>query len=187
MRMMISRLLTTLSVFGFVMMGTASTAAVVNNPLPVHIHNDINELLRERRNDLVSFAKEYLGSRYRYNGTTHKGFDCSGFTSFVFDKHGIILDHSSRGQSKFGKRVAIKKAQPGDLLFFGVRGNIHHVGIVVSNTDNELMMIHSSTSRGVVIENVWTSAYWRKRLMFVRDVLSTGLSPEDLVQELDTF
>src|SRR5690606_11803705 len=93
-------------------------------------------ILNEKRIELINKAKEFVGLRYRYNGTTPKGFDCSGFTSFLYDKQlGIYLDHSSSGQSKFGKRVPLADAKEGDLLFFGVNGRIHHVGMVYSNED----------------------------------------------------
>jgi cell wall-associated NlpC family hydrolase len=145
------------------------------------IHDTISEVSNfssedksvvEFRSELIEKANKYIGSRYRSNGAGPKAFDCSGFTSFVFSNYGLQLERSSRNQSKVGKRVPIYSAQPGDLVFFAVKGNVHHVGIIVKNEGNQLWMIHSSTSRGVIVEEILGSAYWRKRLLLVRDVVS---------------
>lgn len=129
--------------------------------------------IMELRKSVRFFASNYIGTRYRYTGIhPSSGFDCSGFVHFVFKEHGVDLSRSSSSQSSEGLRIPIGSAQPGDLLFFGVKGRIHHVGIVLKNNDDELIMIHSSTSRGVIIENVWESAYWRKRLLFAKDIIA---------------
>jgi cell wall-associated NlpC family hydrolase len=87
-----------------------------------------------------------------------------------------------------GKRVPISSAQPGDLLFFAVKGNVHHVGLVVKNENNQLWMIHSATSRGVVLEEVFTSGYWGRRLLCARDLVSQmALSSEEDKVSLDSF
>ncbi len=193
MKLLKSKLLSILTIISVTLVFSAFTNANHSTPSPVisgvKFASDNNpvSILSEKRLELINKAKEYVGLKYRYNGTTPKGFDCSGFTSFLYDTQlGIYLDHSSSGQSKFGKRVPLADAKAGDLLFFGVNGRIHHVGMVYSNEDDKLMMIHSSTSRGIIIENVWTSAYWRKRLMFVRDVISTELPVEE-VEPVETF
>lgn len=135
---------------------------------------------------LKLYASDFLGTRYKYSGTTPKGFDCSGFMHFIFKEYGLDISGSSASLGRKGMRVPILSAQPGDLLFFGVKGKIHHVGMVVKNVDNQLLMIHSSSSRGVVIENVWDSAYWRKRLLFAKDILSGSIFAED-TNEIKTF
>lgn len=135
---------------------------------------------------LKLYASDFLGTRYKYSGTTPKGFDCSGFMHFIFKEYGLDVSGSSASIGHKGMRVPILSAQPGDLLFFGVKGKIHHVGMVVKNVDDQLLMIHSSSSRGVVIENVWDSAYWRKRLLFAKDILSGSIFAEDN-SEVKTF
>ena len=78
---------------------------------------------------VVAFAKHYLGVRYRYGGTSPAGgFDCSGFTRFVYAHFGIDLPHYSGGQFAEGRRVSRAGLRPGDLVFF--RG-LGHVGIYV--------------------------------------------------------
>lgn len=151
---------------------------------------DINEEKKLSTSDirlrLKLYASDFLGTRYKYSGTTPKGFDCSGFMHFIFKEYGLDISGSSASLGHKGMRVPILSAQPGDLLFFGVKGKIHHVGMVIKNVDDQLLMIHSSSSRGVVIENVWDSAYWRKRLLFAKDILSGSIFAED-TSEIKTF
>jgi cell wall-associated NlpC family hydrolase len=125
------------------------------------------------REAIVDQAKDYVGSPYRSSGTDPKtGFDCSGFTSYVLKKFQVTVNRDSRSQASEGKKVDINKVKQGDLLFFGANNNaINHVGMVVSNGKDGLVMIHSSTSRGVVVENISSSDYWQGKLLFARDVL----------------
>jgi cell wall-associated NlpC family hydrolase len=127
----------------------------------------------DARMSIVQYASQYVGTPYRYGGTSPKsGFDCSGFTCHVLSNFDLSLPHTSRGQSTLGRAKKFNDAQPGDLLFFGKGKHIQHVAIVVQNNRKELLMVHSSTSRGVIIENVKQSDYWKKRILFAVDVAS---------------
>ena len=91
-----------------------------------------------------------------------------------FSKYNIDLSSSSSAQSKQGTEISTSKAQKGDLLFFGTegrKGKIQHVGLVYKNDSEGLFMIHSSTKRGIVIDNVTTSTYWKPKLLFARKVM----------------
>lgn len=126
------------------------------------------------RSSIVKEAEKYKGTKYKYSGKDPKGFDCSGFTHYIFAKYKIDLSSSSSAQSKQGTEIPINKAQKGDLLFFGTegrKGKIQHVGLVWKNDSEGLFMIHSSTKRGIVIDNVTTSTYWKPKLLFARKVL----------------
>lgn len=126
------------------------------------------------RQQIITEAKKHKGVPYKYAGKSPKGFDCSGFTYYVFGKQNIQLNASSGAQSKQGQEVPIKRAKQGDLLFFGPdgrQGRIQHVGIVYQNNAEGLLMIHSSSRRGIVIDNVTTSKYWKPRLLFARRVV----------------
>jgi cell wall-associated NlpC family hydrolase len=82
---------------------------------------------------LVHYARHFLGVRYVYGGTSPRfGFDCSGFTRYVYAHFGISLPHYSGAQYYRGKRVSIQGLRPGDLLFFDGLG---HVGIYVGHGD----------------------------------------------------
>jgi cell wall-associated NlpC family hydrolase len=117
-------------------------------------------------NSLLSFAHKFRGVPYRYGGTSPRGFDCSGFTSYVFKRFGIELDRSSRGQISDGVRVKKNDLQPGDLVFFqgrSGRGGVGHVGIVTKvNEDNTFHFIHSACSSGVT-ESKNTESYYSRR------------------------
>ncbi len=123
------------------------------------------------RDEVLNFAQKYKGAAYKYGGTTPKGFDCSGFTFFVMNEFDVKLPHNSAAQSKIGKKIPTDKAQRGDLLFFENKGKVNHVGMVYSNDKDGLYMIHSSSKRGIVIDNVTTSSYWKPRLKFARSIL----------------
>lgn len=122
------------------------------------------------QSDLVDFAMKYLGSRYRAGGKTPKGFDCSGFTSFVFNNFDISLSPASRLQGKEGTRVNLDELQVGDLMFFsGRRGgnSVGHVGMVI-DVDKEtgiIKFIHSSSSQGVVITTFPDDGYYSRRYL----------------------
>jgi cell wall-associated NlpC family hydrolase len=80
---------------------------------------------------VVGFARHYLGVRYSYGGTSPaSGFDCSGFTRFVYAHFGITLPHYSGAQFGMGRRVSRAGLKPGDLVFFD---GVGHVGIYVGS------------------------------------------------------
>jgi len=125
------------------------------------------------RQQITSYAKQYLGLRYKYAGRTPTGFDCSGFTHFVMDNFNVGLSPSSRGQAVEGKKIELSKVRAGDLIFFRRPKSryIFHVAMVYSNDKNGVHIIHS-TSRGVVIDNLNESKYWKPKVYTARDVLS---------------
>ncbi|HEY4303547.1 MAG TPA: C40 family peptidase [Gemmatimonadaceae bacterium] len=95
-------------------------------------------------------ADSYRGIRYVWGGNTpNEGFDCSGFTKYIFAKHSIALPRTSREQSRVGTPIAadFRALRPGDLMFFAEPGEaISHVAIYAGNG----RIIHSSSSVGGV-------------------------------------
>jgi cell wall-associated NlpC family hydrolase len=79
---------------------------------------------------VVNYAKRMVGVPYVYGGSTPHGFDCSGFTSYVYRHFGLSISRTSYSQFREGMRVARKSLKPGDLVFFHGLG---HVGIYVGN------------------------------------------------------
>ncbi|MEI8033484.1 MAG: NlpC/P60 family protein [Chlorobiaceae bacterium] len=107
-----------------------------------------------------SFFKDviqYFGTRYRWGGTTPKGFDCSGFVGFMYNKaFNMNLPRTSKEMSSMGTRVSKENLQPGDLVFFKTRGKgINHVGIFIGSDT----FVHSSTTKGVTEEKLIQNFY----------------------------
>jgi peptidoglycan DL-endopeptidase CwlO len=80
-------------------------------------------------NSVIATAKQYLGVPYVWGGSTPSGFDCSGFTSYVYRSVGISLPRTSRAQQNVGTRISLSQVQPGDLVFRG--SPAYHVGIYI--------------------------------------------------------
>ena len=104
-------------------------------------------------NSVVSYAKQLLGCKYVYGGTSTKGFDCSGFTQYVYKHFGINLNRTAAAQYSNGKSVT--ELQAGDLVMFGKSG-INHVGIYIGGNT----FIHAANpSRGVTTDSLSTGYY----------------------------
>ena len=128
-----------------------------NSPNPVHSNSS-------ERKDIIKEAKKYIGTPYVWAGASPDGFDCSGFTSYVLKQSGKELPRRSSDQYAQAKKIKKKDVQPGDLVFFSNGSGVSHVGIIVSENGQPLTMIHSSSSKGIIITNVEESTYWSQRL-----------------------
>ncbi|GLR19179.1 hypothetical protein GCM10007940_37950 [Portibacter lacus] len=135
------------------------------------MESDTERSDRQKRKRIIKTAQKYIGTKYRTGGKTPRGFDCSGFSSYVFSKNNIKLGANSSSQSLQGHPVKIKDLQPGDLIFFGSKKRINHVGIVTKQSRKELRMIHASSSRGIIEEDITNSSYWQKRIVGGRRVI----------------
>ena len=125
------------------------------------------------RADITGYAQNFTGLKYRYAGYSPKtGFDCSGFTSYILDEFNVKISRCSRTQSAQGKKTSLSDVLPGDLVFFGRPGRIQHVALVVENTAEGIICVHSTSSRGIIVENISTSKYWKPKILFARDVIT---------------
>lgn len=134
------------------------------------------EIRRNRYTDsLISFALALEGKPYRWGGKSLKGFDCSGFVYYIFEKFGYEMERSSRQQSKQGMEIALENVQKGDLLFFTgtnpQQKQVGHVGIVISEKGDEVTFVHSSSKGGVKVSDL--EGYYETRILFAKRLLSS--------------
>ncbi len=136
----------------------------------------IPEPPKELVDEILDYAKTFLGVPYRLGAGGPDLFDCSGFTSYVFREFGFYLPHNSVMQARGTQPVeSFSDLRKGDLVFFGSRGSIReigHVGIVVDvDLDRGMFrFIHASTSNGVEIQRS-TQPYFMMRYIGAGRVL----------------
>lgn len=126
------------------------------------------------RTAIVAQAQGLLNVPYKYGGNRpNEGFDCSGLVVYLYQNAGLdYLPRTSRTQAKMGYRIDRQDARPGDLVFFKRKGGpVFHVSVVVQATPTELWVVHSTSSRGVIREDVLANSYWRPKISEVRNVL----------------
>lgn len=118
----------------------------------------------ELRDEVIMIASKHIGTPYVWAGSSPDGFDCSGFTSYVMKKNGKDLPRRAVDQYDASVKIKKKNVEKGDLVFFNNGSGVSHVGIVISEKGEPLRMIHSSSSKGIIITDVSKSEYWSKRL-----------------------
>lgn len=139
----------------------------------------------EMRSELVALAKKYIGVPYVYGGVTTRGFDCSGYTQYVYRKLGITLNRTAASQASNGIIVAREDMQPGDLVIFsntvGHRFGTH-IGLYLGNGK----IIHAGSSRGVCIADL-DSNYFDSHFECARRVILTDTSPAATVPSIGSI
>ncbi len=157
---------------------TCMSFKTVNNPVAVgnaysFEARTADMQVMQLREWVTGYAQNFTGIRYRYAGRSPKtGFDCSGFTSYILGEFDLKASCSSSTQSTQGQRISLDEVLPGDLVFFGSKKHIQHVAMVVECTAEGIICVHSTCSRGVVVENISTSKYWKPRILFARDIIT---------------
>ncbi|GHT45856.1 hypothetical protein AGMMS49965_23080 [Bacteroidia bacterium] len=127
--------------------------------------------------EIIDFSKQFLGVPYRYGSKGPQRFDCSGFTSYVFKNFGYQLGASCMAQIEQGEAIALEELKTGDLLFFKGRNNkskrVGHVGIVMSNDENGNVTFIHACRRGVSVDELSKSTYYKSRYVTGLRVLKT--------------
>ncbi len=158
---------------------TTRSSAQVEKTSMIHTMVGYLDSLDAIRETIVSKAFPFIGTPYHYASAGPSSFDCSGFIQFVFSYFNMVLPHSAFLQSQLGNVVKLTEAIKGDLMFFGYHGkdgsyHVSHVGMVYSNKNGIVEMIHASSSEGVKIDrtdgNNWIG-YWSKKFLFAKRVV----------------
>lgn len=117
--------------------------------------------------NIISNAFQYIGVPYVFGGTSPYGFDCSGFTRYVFANAGISLPRAADGQFYVGSKVSMNSLRAGDLVFFETyEPGPSHVGIYIGDGE----FIHSGSSTGVTVSGLY-DRYWGERYLGARRVM----------------
>ena len=129
---------------------------------------------KESISSVINKARTYIGTPYKWGGTSSKGIDCSGLLVRSFQSIGINIPRTTSEQIYLGKKVNLKKSKEGDLVFFAFgkkKRKVTHVGLIsdVKSTNN-IDFIHASSSKGV-IETKLIKEYYLKRIRSIRRIL----------------
>jgi hypothetical protein len=147
-------------------------------------HDDVFERL-------VRQAYHYIGTAYRAGGNGRNGFDCSGFTAYLFAKFGVQIPRTSQTQLQVGLPVRKSELRKGDLVFFRGRNlrsqTVGHVGIVVSRPGEPTRFIHSSSGRGIVVDRLESEYYSLRFIAARRPVELSGQQDDQLTSPGDSL
>ncbi len=117
------------------------------------------------REGIINIAKQYLGTPYKAGGSTPEGFDCSGFTMYVYKQGGYKLHRTTTGQ--YQQLRPVKIPRKGDLVFFKTDNNfVGHVGIYIG----DLKFIHAPSSGKKVSIDDLQNPYWKKNYIGTRTI-----------------
>lgn len=132
-----------------------------------------NKRKRKKINRVITEAKAYLGTPYRYGGMSNSGIDCSGLIYNCYRTIDVKLPRTAKEQSKIGRKKGWGSIRPGDIVYFKFkkRGEKwYHTGMITYAKNGEIRFIHASSSRGVVESNL-NSDYYRKNVKKFRRVI----------------
>ena len=112
---------------------------------------------------VATLAERYVGSPYRWGGTSPAGFDCTGFVLWVYSQFGVDLPHNEAGQLASGAQVSTDDLQPGDILVFAntYRAGLSHTGVYIGDGQ----FVHAADERHGVIVSSLNDGYWAPRLV----------------------
>ena len=126
----------------------------------------LDELIDQKSDAIIKYAKQFMGVPYVWGGMSPSGFDCSGFINYVFLGFGFSLTRTSYGMAELGTTVSLKDLQPGDLMFFKARNlnsrQVGHVALVVDTTDGIIQFIHAART-GIRIDTFNNHSYYVPR------------------------
>ncbi|GGE23582.1 hypothetical protein GCM10011571_27110 [Marinithermofilum abyssi] len=123
---------------------------------------------QQKADAIIQEAQRHLNDQYQYGAEGPNRFDCSGFTSFVFQQNGYSLPRSSSQQAAAGASVAAQELRKGDLLFFDTSGSgVSHVAIYMGDD----RMIHATNPETDVTVDSMNESYWKERYVGARRII----------------
>lgn len=133
-------------------------------------------LTKDKLDKLLSYSLDFLGTDYKYGGSSVSAIDCSAFVKTVFKEIDINLPRTSREQFTYGVDVSLEELREGDLLFFAKKKRINHVGIYIGND----MFIHAARrGKGVIITKL-DSPYVKKHFVGAKRLFSLEGEKQDI-------
>ncbi|HWR07950.1 C40 family peptidase [Sporomusa sp.] len=142
--------------------GPQTYRALMGRDIPVSRDSSTTSVRR-----VIQTSMRYTGVPYVFGGTSPNGFDCSGFTRYVFAQSGVNLPRMADEQFEIGRAVSYSRLQPGDLVFFTTYASgASHSGIYLGDGK----FISATSSRGVAIDRM-NSSYWGPRYVGARRVM----------------
>ncbi len=147
---------------------------VDNVELDFEVEEDKANASEVKAEKVISKARTFIGTPYKYGGTTRSGMDCSALLINSFSAVKLDLPRSSEAQSKVGTEVTMDELKPGDLVFFATgskKKQITHVGLITDvRSKHNVKFIHASSSLGVVETNLFAD-YYQQRFRVARRVI----------------
>lgn len=130
---------------------------------PIFTFENVNS---NKQDKVVDVALSYLGVPYKYGGTNKRGMDCSGLIFTSYQTVGKQVPRTSRDLASKGRHISLRKVNPGDILCFSAKrtGRIDHVGMVTDVRGTLIKFVHSTSSRGVRVDNL-DDKYWNARFV----------------------
>lgn len=153
---------------------------IEDNHIPIiteALEVDENWEMFSKEDEIIETAKEFLGIKYIWAANGPNAFDCSGYTKYVFDKHGITIPRYSGNQAKIGMKVHYDELEKGDLVFFDTENHaktkqkVNHVGIYLGNNK----FIHaSSAGKKVIITSFDQKKFYKKKFMHGQRIVNSS-------------
>lgn len=153
---------------------TETRIAEDNSVVEQNSNNNLTNIFNNSNlgNEVAEYAKQYIGCSYVVGGKNPtSGFDCSGFTKYVYSNFGYTLGSTASSQTSIGTEISRDNLQVGDLILFYNEGktSIGHTGIYIGNGE----FVHSANpKRGVVTDNLNTSSYYNERFVSARRIVN---------------
>ena len=139
-------------------LSSCETLSSLKFPTDTEAHEWDN--LEYTRQNIIKTARSTIGAPYKYAAQGPNQFDCSGLVKYVFGKNAISVKGSASHISNEGRDIGMSNAQPGDLIFYKRNNDVFHVSII-SDTSDGFWVIHSTSSRGVMEQDLMLSSYWK--------------------------